>query len=77
MTKQSEYVQTFGKRKNAIAVAFLKKGHGTIRVNGKPLELVEPRPMKLKLLEPILLLGYEKFAGFDVRIRVRGGGYVA
>ena len=77
MTKSTEYVQTFGKKKNAVAVAYLKKGKGTIRVNGKPLELVEPRAMRLKLIEPILLLGMEKFAGFDIRIRVRGGGYVA
>ena len=27
--------------------------------------------------EPVLLLGKEKFAGVDVRIRVRGGGHVA
>lgn len=33
--------------------------------------------MKLKLLEPLLLLGHEQFAKFDIRIRVRGGGYVA
>lgn len=48
-----------------------------LRVNGKPLELVEPQGMKLKLLEPLLLLGHEQFAKFDIRIRVRGGGYVA
>ena len=48
-----------------------------LRVNGKPLELVEPQGMKLKLLEPLLLLGHEQFAKFDIRIRVRGGGYIA
>ncbi|GFR32176.1 40S ribosomal protein S16, partial [Trichonephila clavata] len=29
------------------------------------------------LMEPILLLGKEKFAGVDIRIRVRGGGQVS
>lgn len=31
----------------------------------------------LQLQEPILLLGKEKFAGVDIRVRVRGGGHVA
>ena len=31
----------------------------------------------IQLQEPILLLGKERFAGVDIRIRVRGGGQVA
>ena len=72
-----EYVQTFGKKKNSTAVALCKRGKGTLRVNGKPIDLVEPQVMRMKLLEPILLLGHEKFSKFDIRIRVRGGGYVS
>ena len=30
-----------------------------------------------QLLEPILLLGKERFAGVDIRIRVKGGGQIA
>uniref|UniRef100_F6Q4A3 Small ribosomal subunit protein uS9 n=1 Tax=Equus caballus TaxID=9796 RepID=F6Q4A3_HORSE len=30
-----------------------------------------------KLLEPVLLLGKERFAGVDIRVRVKGGGHVA
>ena len=30
-----------------------------------------------QLQEPFLLLGKEKFAGVDIRVRVRGGGHVA
>jgi small subunit ribosomal protein S16e len=78
MAKENvEFVQTFGKKKNAVAVALCKRGKGTLRVNGKPIDLVEPQIMRTKLLEPILLLGHEKFAQFDIRVRVRGGGYVA
>ncbi len=72
-----DFVQTFGKKKNATAVALCKKGKGTLRVNGKPIDLVEPAAMRTKLMEPIMLLGHEKFAGFDIRLRVRGGGYVS
>uniref|UniRef100_A0A8C5PRU6 Small ribosomal subunit protein uS9 n=1 Tax=Leptobrachium leishanense TaxID=445787 RepID=A0A8C5PRU6_9ANUR len=33
--------------------------------------------VKKKLLEPVLLLGKERFAGVDIRVRVKGGGHVA
>ena len=33
--------------------------------------------MFLQLLEPVLLLGKERFAGVDIRVRVKGGGHVA
>lgn len=29
------------------------------------------------MYEPILLLGSSRFSGVDIRIRVRGGGYVS
>jgi small subunit ribosomal protein S16e len=48
-----------------------------LRVNGRPLEQIEPKVLQYKLLEPLLLLGKEKFAGVDIRIRVTGGGHVA
>merc|ERR1719415_18784 len=31
----------------------------------------------MKLQEPLMLLGKDRFAGVDIRIRVRGGGHVA
>lgn len=47
------------------------------KVNGKPIELLEPKPLREKAYEPILLLGKKKFADVDVRVRVKGGGSVA
>lgn len=64
-------------QKNAVAVAHCKRGRGLIRVNGSPIELLEPEPLRLKAFEPVLLLGRERFANLDIRIRVRGGGHVA
>lgn len=71
-----EIVQTFGKKKTSIALAQIKKGNGLIKVNGVPIELVKPSILQYKLFEPILLIGKDKFAGLDIRIRVRGGGSV-
>ena len=67
-------VQTVGRKKNATAVAYCKNGKGLIKVNGRPLEEVGPKALQYKLQEPILLLGKDKFADVDIRIRVKGGG---
>merc|ERR1712224_974585 len=54
-----------------------KDGKGLIKVNGKPIELIEPRLLREKAFEPVLLLGQQRFADVDIRIRVKGGGDVA
>ena len=74
---QKQRVQTFGRKKTATAVAVCQQGHGSIRVNGRPLHLVEPQVLRFKLEEPIYLLGRDKFAQVDIRIRVKGGGRIA
>ncbi|XP_014673366.1 PREDICTED: 40S ribosomal protein S16-like [Priapulus caudatus] len=70
-------VQTFGRKKTSTAVAHCKRGKGLVKVNGRPLEYIEPITLRYKLQEPILLLGKERFSEVDIRIRVKGGGHVA
>lgn len=70
-TKQ---VQTFGRKKNSTAVAHVTSGKGFIRVNGKPLHLLEPASLRLKAFEPVLLLGANRFRDLNIRVRVNGGG---
>merc|ERR1712134_128646 len=70
-------VQTFGRKKTATAVAYCKRGKGLIKVNGRPLDQVEPKALSFKLEEPVLLLGKERFADVDIRIRVKGGGRIS
>merc|ERR1712073_146436 len=50
---------------------------GLLKVNGRPLEEVEPKALQFKLMEPVLLLGKDRFADIDIRIRVKGGGHVS
>ena len=69
-----ESVQTFGRKKTSTAVAFVRKGSGLIKVNGKPIALLQPEILRLKTFEPVLLLGTDKFAQVDIRVRVKGGG---
>merc|ERR1712243_476837 len=65
-------VQVFGRKKSATAVAYCKRGKGLIKVNGRPLELVQPEALSFKLQEPILLLGKDSLpiltSGFVSRV---------
>lgn len=74
---KAKLVQCFGRKKNAVAVATVRTGKGVMRVNGSPIDLLEPQSLRVKVLEPILLLGLKRFQSLDIRVRVRGGGYVA
>ncbi|CAB1108247.1 unnamed protein product [Ectocarpus sp. 6 AP-2014] len=72
-----ESVQVFGRKKTATAVAYCKRGRGLIKVNGCPIELLEPAILRVKTFEPVLLLGPARFSNVDIRVRVRGGGYTS
>ena len=58
-------------------MAYCKSGKGLIKVNGQPIENLEPVGLRDKVLEPIYILGYPRFENVDIRVRVRGGGYTA
>ncbi|CAI6340251.1 unnamed protein product [Periconia digitata] len=73
----SQSVQCFGKKKTATAVAHCKAGKGLVKVNGKPLSLVQPEMLRFKVYEPILIIGADKFADVDIRVRVSGGGHTS
>ena len=55
-------------------MAHCTTGTGFIKVNGKPLQLLEPASLRLKVFEPIFLLGAQRFQDLNIRVRVRGGG---
>jgi small subunit ribosomal protein S16e len=42
-------------------VAHCKEGKGLVKVNGKPLSLVQPEILRFKVYEPLLILGLDKF----------------
>jgi small subunit ribosomal protein S16e len=76
-TASVQSVQTFGRKKTATAVAHCKSGCGLIKLNGSPLELAQPESLRLKLFEPILILGKPAFSKVDIRITVKGGGHTS
>nr|GEX79690.1 valine N-monooxygenase 1-like [Tanacetum cinerariifolium] len=65
------------RKKTAVAVTNCKAGRGLIKINGTPIELIQPEILRYKVFEPILLLGRAKFACVDMTVRVKGGGHTS
>jgi len=70
---EKEPITRTGKRKEAIAKATIKPGKGRVRVNTKPLEIYDPEMARLKIKEPVQLVG-DRAKEIDIDINVQGGG---
>lgn len=62
-----------GTRKRAIARAVIREGTGKIRINSRPLELIEPRYKNMRVREPLVLAG-DIANKVDINVTVTGGG---
>ena len=78
-TKNSEakMVYTHGKKRNAIANAIIREGNGTITINRILIHNIEPKTLRIKIFEPILILGVDVFKNLNIKVRVNGGGSIA
>lgn len=65
-----------GKRKTATAQVLVRKGGGQIKINGIPLEILQPEVARMRIIQT-LLIAEEVARQFDFEVRVRGGGYMA
>lgn len=65
-----------GKRKTAIARATIKEGKGRVRINGVPLEVIPNELKRVKINEVFVLAGNEKRDAIDVKVKVKGGGFM-
>ena len=62
-----------GKRKNSIARVWLKRGSGTISVNGKSLDKYFARPvLQMIVNQPLNVIDGE--GGYEIMATVKGGG---
>ncbi len=72
---------TSGKRRTAVARARFKKvknrDQAIIRVNGVPVDLLEPKFVRTKIMEPLILAKNHYKGDLNVKIRVSGGGIVS
>ncbi len=65
-----------GKRRTAIARAIIKEGTGRILINGKPIEIIEPEIVQMKLMEPFYFIDEKIKRSIDIKVNVKGGGYM-
>lgn len=68
-------IHTSGKRKTAIAKATVREGSGKVRINKSPVEIFEPEMVRMKLMEPLLLVP-KVAAKVDIDVTVKGGGFM-
>ena len=78
-TKNTELQQVYttGRKKTATANAVVQRGTGTITLNNRPIHLVEPKTLRIKIFEPLLLVGASQFKNLQIRIKTVGGGTIA
>jgi len=69
-------IQTAGKRKTAIARATIREGKGRVRINRKPVEIIEPEIARFTIMEPLVLAGEEIVSKVDIDVKVEGGGFM-
>lgn len=65
-----------GKRKTAVARAFVRPGVGRIRINLVPVEIFEPEIAREKIMEPLIQAGEDVWKQLDIDIKTSGGGYM-
>jgi len=62
-----------GRRKNAIARVWIKRGNGKVTVNGKEIEVYFARPV-LRMIINQPFLAVDRIGNFDINCTVVGGG---
>ena len=71
--KKKKTMIVIGKRKKAVARAFVQEGNGRITINSTPVDFVQPHYAQLRLKEPIIIAG-DLAKRVDIDVRVNGGG---
>ena len=74
-------VNQTGKRKTAIARVTIKEGKRSVRINKKPLEIIEPEVVRAKISEPLFIASQlpeiaSDIDNIEVDVNVRGGGFM-
>ncbi|NTV47865.1 MAG: 30S ribosomal protein S9 [Chlorobiales bacterium] len=70
---EEEIINTTGRRKTAVARAFLRPGTGKIQINSRSLEVYFPgQAQREQAIKPLTVT--ENQEKFDVKVSVHGGG---
>ena len=74
--KKIKIIKTIGKRKEAVAKAFIKDGSGIVKINKIPLDKIKPEMIRLMMREPLIIAG-DISKKIDIDISTRSGGVVS
>ncbi|HMQ06663.1 MAG TPA: 30S ribosomal protein S9 [Saprospiraceae bacterium] len=67
-------INSIGRRKSSVARVYLRKGKGTIMINGKDLKDYFPMPnIRMNVIDPLETVDVN--GQFDIKINVDGGGF--
>jgi small subunit ribosomal protein S9 len=73
---KSKVIHTAGKRKRSVARLTLVQGQGLVRVNGKMIDAFEPKLARMRLQEPLILVG-DLASKVSIDVNVCGGGVMS
>lgn len=73
---KKEVILTSASRKTTIARCILTPGKGIVRFNGRRLETITNKYIRLLISEPLLLVG-DLAKKINIRIKARGGGIIS
>ncbi|MCC5990069.1 MAG: 30S ribosomal protein S9 [Thermosphaera sp.] len=76
VVEKYKIVVASGKRKTSIAKAVVKPGIGRVWINGIPLEIFPVELARVKMMEPLMLVG-DLWKKVDIKVEVRGGGVMS
>lgn len=71
----TKVVTSSGKKKSAVARATVRSGKGRVRINKIPIEIYEPEMARLKINEPLNLIG-DVISKIDISVKTHGGGII-
>ncbi|MCX8195960.1 MAG: 30S ribosomal protein S9 [Acidilobaceae archaeon] len=54
----------------------MRRGNGKVLINGVPAELLPVEVARIKVLEPLMLIGEAIRSALDIEVKVRGGGFM-
>jgi small subunit ribosomal protein S9 len=76
LSKSKKVLVISGKRKTATARAAVRSGIGRVRINNVPIEILEPKLSRDKIMEPLFLVDEKIRNQVDINVKVSGGGFM-
>ncbi|MBS7620292.1 30S ribosomal protein S9 [Candidatus Bathyarchaeota archaeon] len=77
MSSRPKITHAAGKRKTSVARVVIRDGKGRIRVNNIPIHFYEPRYVRDKIMESLIVAGDGIAGAVDIDVKVEGGGYMS